>query len=229
MTVKLGLVACTLAFGLTTTAANATTITFDTLPSGAAVPDNTPIGTQYAPLGVTFSAVLGTDTTVLPVATSYSAGQPGPLYSGNYLANAPSGVPYTFTPTFQVTPRYDILRLTFSGTANGVSLSLNNFSRVGTTTFNAYDANGALLQTFTTNAGDGWAIRSLAVNGVARLDLLNNVYNDSPTFFGIDQLNYTLNAAAVPEPATWGMMILGFGMMGAAVRRRTAKTVVSFA
>ena len=26
--------------------------------------------------------------------------------------------------------------------------------------------------------------------------------------------------AAVPEPATWGMMILGFGLIGAAMRRR---------
>ncbi|MBN8808384.1 MAG: PEP-CTERM sorting domain-containing protein [Sphingomonas sp.] len=33
--------------------------------------------------------------------------------------------------------------------------------------------------------------------------------------------------AAVPEPATWGMMILGFGLMGAALRRR--KTSVAFA
>jgi hypothetical protein len=29
-------------------------------------------------------------------------------------------------------------------------------------------------------------------------------------------------AAAVPEPATWAMMIMGFGLVGAAMRRRTA-------
>ncbi|WP_174275315.1 PEPxxWA-CTERM sorting domain-containing protein [Sphingomonas bacterium] len=33
-------------------------------------------------------------------------------------------------------------------------------------------------------------------------------------------------AGAVPEPATWGMMVLGFGATGAALRRR--KTAVSF-
>ncbi|MEP2102427.1 MAG: NF038122 family metalloprotease [Parasphingorhabdus sp.] len=33
-----------------------------------------------------------------------------------------------------------------------------------------------------------------------------------------------INVAAVPEPATWGMMILGFGMVGGALRRRR-KTV----
>ena len=37
------------------------------------------------------------------------------------------------------------------------------------------------------------------------------------------------NVAAVPEPATWGMMILGFGMIGAASRSRKVKTSVKFA
>ncbi|MFT3976389.1 MAG: PEPxxWA-CTERM sorting domain-containing protein [Sphingomonas bacterium] len=35
-------------------------------------------------------------------------------------------------------------------------------------------------------------------------------------------------AAAVPEPATWALMIVGFGMVGAAMRRRS-KTSVRFA
>ena len=35
--------------------------------------------------------------------------------------------------------------------------------------------------------------------------------------------------APVPEPATWGMMILGFGMIGAAARSRKVKTSVKFA
>ncbi len=35
-------------------------------------------------------------------------------------------------------------------------------------------------------------------------------------------------SAAVPEPATWAMMLVGFGMVGAAVRRRQAKTSVAF-
>ncbi len=34
-------------------------------------------------------------------------------------------------------------------------------------------------------------------------------------------------AAAVPEPATWGLMILGFGVVGASLRRRRAPAVRS--
>jgi PEP-CTERM motif len=35
--------------------------------------------------------------------------------------------------------------------------------------------------------------------------------------------------AAVPEPATWMMMILGFGFVGAAVRRRRSDEVAALA
>ena len=39
----------------------------------------------------------------------------------------------------------------------------------------------------------------------------------------------TIEAAAVPEPASWAMMIGGFGLVGGAVRRRQAvRTAVSF-
>jgi hypothetical protein len=37
------------------------------------------------------------------------------------------------------------------------------------------------------------------------------------------------NVAAVPEPATWGLMVLGFGMIGAAARSRKVKTTVAYA
>lgn len=42
--------------------------------------------------------------------------------------------------------------------------------------------------------------------------------NDLKPFVAVQTLG------AVPEPATWGMMILGFGMTGAAMRRRQALT-----
>lgn len=48
---------------------------------------------------------------------------------------------------------------------------------------------------------------------------------------GYDQITFgSANAGAVPEPAAWGMMITGFGMIGAAARRRSkVKTAISFA
>lgn len=44
--------------------------------------------------------------------------------------------------------------------------------------------------------------------------------------------NLTLNApgaGAVPEPTTWALLILGFGAVGAGMRRRSVKTTVAFA
>jgi hypothetical protein len=38
-----------------------------------------------------------------------------------------------------------------------------------------------------------------------------------------------LTLAGVPEPSTWSLMILGFGLTGAAMRRRTAKAKLALA
>ncbi|MBB4618343.1 PEPxxWA-CTERM sorting domain-containing protein [Sphingomonas abaci] len=47
--------------------------------------------------------------------------------------------------------------------------------------------------------------------------------------FEVANFNYTLAAAAVPEPATWAMMLLGFGMIGAAARYRRRGVAVTYA
>ncbi len=46
--------------------------------------------------------------------------------------------------------------------------------------------------------------------------------------WGWDAINITYNAGAVPEPAAWALMLAGFGLTGAAMRRR-AKVRVSYA
>ena len=48
------------------------------------------------------------------------------------------------------------------------------------------------------------------------------------SLYGIGEVQFTGTAInAVPEPATWAMMIGGFALAGAAARRRTARTVVT--
>ncbi len=50
-------------------------------------------------------------------------------------------------------------------------------------------------------------------------------------YAAIDNLTFTISninvGAAVPEPATWLSMILGFGLIGTAARRRTARSTVA--
>ena len=51
--------------------------------------------------------------------------------------------------------------------------------------------------------------------------------NANPSGLRVEFLNS--NIAAVPEPATWAMMIGGFGMIGASMRRRRQQVRVTYA
>jgi hypothetical protein len=48
----------------------------------------------------------------------------------------------------------------------------------------------------------------------------------------VDSFQGSLNSGPVitaPEPATWAMLLLGFGLVGAAMRRRGQGTLVALA
>jgi len=47
------------------------------------------------------------------------------------------------------------------------------------------------------------------------------VRNNSWVF--LSEVSFASNGAAAPEPATWALMLGGFGLTGAAMRRRAAK------
>ena len=55
---------------------------------------------------------------------------------------------------------------------------------------------------------------------VIRLGLSDDTTIASGNDFGVD--NIRLGVGSVPEPATWGLMIMGFGGLGAMLRRRRA-------
>ena len=87
----------------------------------------------------------------------------------------------------------------------------------------AYDALGNVLESMTlpvldeSNAGDFFGIKA---SGITRATLRTGWHPEKDYIF-VD--NFTLGAvtvSAVPEPATWAMMIAGFGLAGSALRRR---------
>ena len=93
----------------------------------------------------------------------------------------------------------------------------------GTGTFTAFDALGsqigvAAFSTSTTGT------KALGLTGVSRARLVA-----SGTHFNIDNLVLNASSGAVPEPATWAMMTLGFGAMGFAMRRKKVGTRIRFA
>jgi hypothetical protein len=68
---------------------------------------------------------------------------------------------------------------------------------------------GAKVLGFSTGVGSGW-------NGGTFVGAVDNV----GFTFGDNTQTYNFEVAAVPEPATWAMMIAGFGLAGATLRRR---------
>ena len=71
-------------------------------------------------------------------------------------------------------------------------------------------------------AGLGW-VNVGGNNTLQGADLRNGVWNA-----GYNEANFLLNTgiAAVPEPAIWAMLVTGFGMAGAGLRRRRAVTAL---
>ncbi|MEO1967319.1 MAG: PEPxxWA-CTERM sorting domain-containing protein [Sphingomonadaceae bacterium] len=47
--------------------------------------------------------------------------------------------------------------------------------------------------------------------------------------FKLKALTYTIPETAVPEPAAWALMILGFGMVGGVLRRKRPTTTLTYA
>src|SRR3546814_11958625 len=67
--------------------------------------------------------------------------------------------------------------------------------------------------------------QSFGLTGDARYVRMNILsgYGDQYTGVGLSEVNF----GAVPEPASWTMMITGFGLVGAAMRRRKAAATLA--
>lgn len=103
--------------------------------------------------------------------------------------------------------------------------SASNYSAATGSTVAAFLAADTALQT-ATFSGPGAFTGANALTGSS---LFSETVRYTLNFTGGAGSNFngTGNLAAVPEAATWGMMILGFGVMGGVMRRR--KTTVAFA
>ena len=67
------------------------------------------------------------------------------------------------------------------------------------------------------NYGANWSSGSATSATVSFFNTnLDYSYND----FALDDISFNQVESGVPEPATWAMMILGFGLIGAGLRRR---------
>lgn len=91
------------------------------------------------------------------------------------------------------------------------------------------------LHNYTDLAGfNAWAGTGNVGGAGGYFDNYKPTYSAVTSFFGnqtpqpqVQSFTYLAEAPAIPEPATWAMMIGGFALVGAAMRRRRA-TAVSF-
>ena len=90
-------------------------------------------------------------------------------------------------------------------------------SFAATSTLDFFNTAGGLIQRVTVSAGGSFGFaRAGGVKDIAGV----SVYTGDPGGLGYDNLVYDAVAAGVPEPATWALLIAGFGLVGGALRRR---------
>lgn len=134
------------------------------------------------------------------------------------------------------------LRMFFFAPTNSLSLSFGNDEVCvpGNCTFGA---DRAYLQVFLggNEVGSAFTLfnqnniadQQVGVTGVifdqARLTYVNSAFQAGNLIEIVDNINFT--TAPVPEPGTWAMMILGFGMVGGALRstKRRSRFSASYA
>ncbi|WP_205854112.1 PEPxxWA-CTERM sorting domain-containing protein [Phenylobacterium kunshanense] len=116
---------------------------------------------------------------------------------------------------------------------DGYRISLLDFDFVGYVNFaptlplKVLDLLGNELVGGVYSTGSGSTHSSLAVNS-AFLDGIVIRWGPDASVGGIDNIRYEVQGA-VPEPATWAMMILGFGGVGALLRHRRMNPLAAMA
>jgi len=76
-------------------------------------------------------------------------------------------------------------------------------------------------------AGPYFVLYQIAAAASGTWDTFDIPYNRNPR--EVSHVMFFGQAIAVPEPASWGMMIGGFGLVGAAMRRRKSKAQAQLA
>lgn len=174
--------------------ANATVINFDDLGNSVEVTN------QYA--GVVFSSSAG--SRILTTAQNLGSSLP------NFICSATGSINCT-DPVF----------VDFATGVSGLSFLAIGDDDVGDVGDVRVFAGATLLGTVDVitdgNSGVPNLVDVSAFSGITRIEIVN--ISDAAGL-GFDDFTFTVGVRGVPEPASWAMMIAGFGLVGAAVRGR---------
>jgi len=148
-------------------------------------------------------------------------GSPAPsLFGATGSISFSNSVVWSGTPMVHFGARAATMSFTFDDPVSA-ALAEFNWTRLGssTTSFRIYNSEGALLESLSFTANDpahvaGFYGFQRASNDISRFEI-------EGYWVGARNLStFTETVSAVPEPATWAMMIIGFGGAGAVIRRR---------
>ena len=115
------------------------------------------------------------------------------------------------------------------GAENTATLDLSSFGQIGSISFlwgtpDGYNTLAVDGTTFSfTGAGLAEGVYTLTFTGADRAAVTGLTFSSSQAAFELDNVS----VAAVPEPASWAMMIGGFGLVGGAARSRSRKAAVA--
>ncbi|MBW8831157.1 MAG: PEP-CTERM sorting domain-containing protein [Burkholderiales bacterium] len=176
----------------TSHAALASTITFDGLPGITADPFN-----SYSESGFTVAATFGNWK------EGHSSGAPLPSLYVHDLHSSPFGALQVTNGGLFTFDSFDL-----SAFMSAVGYEIKGW--LGTTSVFDVASSQAAGTAFTTVSGGS----SLAID---RLTI--DISSGGPGEFNVDNIRVSA-VSAVPEPSTYGLMMLGFGFIGAITRRR---------
>ncbi len=194
---KLRLALATALAALIAAPAAAVVIDFDDIATGATVT------TQYA--GVTFSSGPGNVVLTTDQSAAYGTSTPNFICSGTNQINCTAPIYLDFATA--------VSGLSFLAVGdNDVGIVGNASVYAGATLLGGIDIIGDGI-----GQGAPYLVDLSAFSGITRLAITTT----DAAGLGYDDFRFTPgSAAAVPEPASWAMLVFGFAAIGSAMRRR---------
>jgi hypothetical protein len=165
-------------------------------------------------------------------------------FTGNTLINITDGAGFASITDANSTADFRVLTIELTKAFSDLQFSLqlvddgrvlieyalfgsNNFIAAGGT--NPFTQNGNQLRDYQLTSNPDQALGALRITTCSLTGVCTAGVGSGTGINFEKQNSVTLLSSAVPEPGTWAMMLVGFGAIGASLRRRRSKQIPQFA